>query len=244
MSEFMPLSQLLSSIAILVLAFLIRGIAGFGSGLVAIPLLALMFPLSVVVPVVGLLDYIAASTHGVSQRKSIDWQTLLPLLPFTLLGIVGALYLFKTADAELLRKGLGAFIILFALYTLLFSRQTMRGSRWWAMPGGFLGGFISALFGTGGPFYVIYLRLRNLDKNAFRATAAAIFLIDGSSRILGYLLSGFYSVQILLMVAAAVPMMVLGLYIGGRIHTGLSQQDFQRGISLILIGSGIALLLN
>ena len=30
--------------------------AGFGSGLVAIPLLALMFPLSIVVPVVGLLE--------------------------------------------------------------------------------------------------------------------------------------------------------------------------------------------
>lgn len=244
MFESISLGQGLLAALIVVLAFLIRGVAGFGSGLVAIPLLALMFPLAVVVPAVGLLDYIAASSHGVSQRKHINWRVIWPLLPFTLTGILAALYLFKTLDGHLLRQALGVFIIAFALYTLLFNRQEMRGSSLWAIPGGFLGGFISALFGTGGPFYVIYMRLRNLDKDVFRATAAAIFLLDGSSRILGYFFSGFYSMDILLLVAAGVPMIFLGLSIGGHIHTGLSQRDFQRGISLILIGSGIALLLQ
>lgn len=244
MLETLSLSQLLLSVAIIILAFVIRGIAGFGSGLVAIPLLALMLPLSVVVPVVGLLDYIAASGHGVKYRKSISWRTLLPLLPFTLAGIVLALYLFTTVDGALLQKALGLFIMLFAVYTLTSRGREMKGSVYWAVPGGFLGGFISALFGTGGPFYVIYMRLRDLDKQVFRATAAAIFLIDGSSRILGYFISGFYTLDILLMVGVALPVMWLGLYIGGHIHTSLSQRDFQRGISLILIGSGIALLLK
>lgn len=242
MPEEFSLAQILLSFAIIVLAFLIRGVAGFGSGLVAIPLLALMFPLAMVVPVVGLLDYLAASGHGMKHRKSISWSSILPLLPFTLAGIVTALYLFKTLDADLLRRALGVFVLLFAAYTLLNRAQTLRGSRYWAIPGGFAGGFISALFGTGGPFYVIYLRLMNLDKQVFRATAAAIFLIDGSSRIVGYFVSGFYSMQLIIIVALAIPVMWLGLYIGEHIHTSLSQQDFQRGISLILIGSGVALL--
>ena len=242
MPEEFSLTQILLSFAIIILAFLIRGVAGFGSGLVAIPLLALMFPLAIVVPVVGLLDYLAASGHGMKHRKSISWSSILPLLPFTLAGIVTALYLFKTLDADLLRRALGIFVLLFAAYTLLNRAQALRGSRYWAIPGGFAGGFISALFGTGGPFYVIYLRLMNLDKQVFRATAAAIFLIDGSSRIVGYFVSGFYSMQLILIVALAVPVMWLGLYIGEHIHTSLSQRDFQRGISLILIGSGVALL--
>ncbi|TNF37414.1 MAG: sulfite exporter TauE/SafE family protein [Gammaproteobacteria bacterium] len=238
------LHQILLSIAIIIAAFLIRGIAGFGSGLIAIPLLALMFPLSIVVPVVGLLDYIAATSHGFAHRKHINWKIILPLLPFTLIGIVAALYLFKTVDAHLLRKALGIFVLLFAAYTLFVNTQGLKGSRLWAIPAGLFGGFISALFGTGGPFYVIYMRLQQLDKQIFRATAAAIFLIDGSSRIVGYLVSGFYSLNTLILVAIAIPIMALGLYIGEHIHTSLSQQDFQRGISLILIGSGIALLLQ
>ena len=244
MLETLSLSQLLFSVLIIIAAFLIRGIAGFGSGLVAIPLLALMFPLSIVVPVVGLLDYIAATSHGMKHRKSISWKDIVPLLPFTLAGIIAALYMFKTVDADLLRKLLGVFVLLFACYTLFFNTQGLLGSRLWAIPGGFLGGFISALFGTGGPFYVIYMRLRDLDKQVFRATAAAIFLIDGSSRIVGYFISGFYTMDLILAVVVAVPVMVLGLYIGEHIHTTLSQKDFQRGISLILVASGIALLLQ
>ncbi len=244
MPDIFSVSQIALSILIITIAFLIRGIAGFGSGLIAIPLLALMFPLSIVVPVVGLLDYIAASSHGMKHRRSISWSTIVPLLPFTLIGIILALYLFKTVDAHLLRKGLGVFILLFAFYTLFVKTQGLQGSKYWAIPAGLCGGFISALFGTGGPFYVLYLRIRQLDKQIFRATAAAIFLIDGSSRIVGYFASGFYSMETLILVGVSLPMMALGLYIGEHIHTSLSQKDFQRGISLILIGSGIALVVQ
>lgn len=244
MLETLTLSQVILSILIIIIAFLIRGIAGFGSGLVAIPLLALMFPLAIVVPVVGLLDYISASGHSLKHRKSISWKDIFPLLPFTFIGIIVALYLFKTLDADLLRKALAVFILLFAAYTLFLNPQNVSGSRIWAIPGGFFGGFISALFGTGGPFYVIYMRLRNLDKQVFRATAAAIFLIDGTSRIIGYFLSGFYNLDVIIFVVVSLPLIMIGLHIGGRIHTTLSQQDFQRGISLILVGSGIALLLQ
>lgn len=236
--------QLLLAVLIIILAFLVRGITGFGSGLIAIPLLALMLPLSIVVPMVGLLDYIAANSHGIKHRQSISWDSILPLLPFTLIGVLSALYLFKTVDADILRKALGGFIILYALYSL-FSKATGRqGSRLWAIPAGSFGGFISTLFGTGGPFYVLYLRIRHLDKQAFRATTAMIFVIDGSSRIIGYIFSGFYTTQTLLLVAISLPIMMIGMYVGGHIHTSLSQQDFQRGIGILLIGSGLALLVQ
>jgi uncharacterized membrane protein YfcA len=36
----------------------------------------------------------------------------------------------------------------------------------------------------------------------------------------------------------------VGLYVGGRIHVGLSQRAFVRLVSLILVASGAALLLR
>lgn len=236
-----PLQLLLAALIILG-AYLVRGIAGFGSGLISIPLLALMLPLNIVVPMVGLLDYIASTSHGVKHRQAIQWRDILPLLPFTFTGVLTALYLFKTLDAHLLRSALGGFIVLYAFYSLLSSGPASHGSRLWAAPAGALGGLIGTLFGTGGPFYVIYLRLRQLDKSAFRATAATIFLIDGSSRIVGYFFSGFYELDTMVLLAAALPVMVVGLYIGGHIHTTISQRTFQQAIGLLLIGSGMALL--
>ena len=70
MLETLSLSQLLLAALIILGAYLMRGIAGFGSGLIAIPLLALMMPLTIVVPMVGLLDYIASTSHGLKHRES------------------------------------------------------------------------------------------------------------------------------------------------------------------------------
>lgn len=48
------------------------------------------------------------------------------------------------------------------------------------------GGLICTLFDTGGPFYVMYFKAHGLGKPAFRATFAAVFLIDGTGRLPGY----------------------------------------------------------
>lgn len=244
MLDSLTFTQLGLATAILVVAYFIRGIAGFGSGLVAIPLLALMLPLFIVVPMVGLLDYLAALGHGVKHRERVKWRDLLPLLPFSIIGIVVALYIFKNVDAVLLRKCLGVFIILYAIYTLANIAPHHIGSRLWAIPAGSLGGLIGTLFGAGGPLYVIYLKLRGLDKAAFRATIAMIFVLDGAGRITGFLVSGFYSLDVLFLVTAGLPIMIISMYLGGHIHANISQRDFQRTISFILLGSGTALLLR
>lgn len=244
MLETLTFTQLGLAAVILIAAYFIRGIAGFGSGLIAIPLLALMLPLPIVVPMIGLLDYMAAVSHGIKHRERILWRDLLPLLPFSIIGIVVALYIFKSVDAALLNKYLGAFIILYALYSLADIAPRRIGSRLWAIPAGGLGGLIGTLFGSGGPLYVIYLKLRGLDKATFRATIATIFALDGAGRITGFMLTGFYSVNVMMLVAAGLPIMVISMYVGGHIHANISQRTFQRTISLILLGSGTALLLR
>jgi len=230
--------------AILALAFFVRGIAGFGSGLIAIPLLALFLPLPVVVPLMALLDYLAAATHGLRHRDAIQWRDLLPLLPFTLAGSLIALYLLHHADTEQLKGYLGGFVLLYALYSLSGLAPHSQHSRGWAAPGGLLGGLVGTLFGTGGPFYVIYLHLRTLDKLAFRATVAAVFLIDGAIRLTGYVVTGLVDRDILLLMLAGLPVMLGAMYAGGHVHTTLSQRGFSRLISLLLLGSGLALLLR
>ena len=61
------------SALILLLAYWVRGMAGFGSGLVAVPLLTLMWPVTVVVPVVVALDYLGSASQGVKNVKRVAW---------------------------------------------------------------------------------------------------------------------------------------------------------------------------
>ncbi len=236
--------ELLLALGILIVAYLVRGITGFGSGLIAIPLLALMMPIIIVVPMIGLLDYSASLAHGVKHRRSIQWREIIPLLPFTLIGVLSALYIFKTVDAELLKQILGGFILLYAIYSIFGSTPHGNISRKWSFIGGGFGGLVGTLFGTGGPFYVIYLQLRGLGKTSFRATIATIFMLDGAARIVGYGLSGFYSIDTLILVGAALPVMVIAMVVGGHIHTNITPENFKRAIGLVLLGSGAALLFS
>lgn len=244
MMESLPLTHLPIATLVLALAYLIRGVTGFGSGLVAVPLLAMILPLSVVVPVIALLDFFASLSHGIGNRRTIQWKEIVTLLPFSLLGVLLAIYALKTVDANLLGIGLAVFVIGYAFYSLFSSEQTTQISKFWAIPSGGMGGMINSLFGTGGPFYVIYLRLRALSKPQLRATISMILLLDGIGRLIGYGAAGFFTPSALLLVTAGLPLGGLALYVGGNIQTDLSPRLFQGAVSALLLVSGIALFIQ
>ncbi len=233
--------QISACIAIIFVAYTVKGLSGFGSGLIAIPLLTLLFPLTFVVPVLGLLSYSGTLMQSFHYRKQVVWRDLLPLIPFSILGIFTAIWLLVNVDADHLVLALGIFVILYALYSL--SPVTVHsGSRLWAILAGSCGGLVGALFGTGGPFYVVYLKMRQLDKSAFRATIATVFLIDGGTRMTGYALTGLFTGQVLTLVAILFPVLLLAMYTGHHIHIKINQQRFNQIISLLLLFSGTMLI--
>jgi uncharacterized membrane protein YfcA len=224
-------------------AYLVRGIAGFGSGLIAVPLLTLVAPVTSVVPLVACLDYIGSASQGLKNREQIVWREQLILLPFMVVGIGVGLILLRNVSTGLLAKALGGFVIAYALYQFV-SLPAWRASRIAATYCGFLGGLMGTLFNSGGPFYVMYFSMRALDKQVFRATFAANYLIDGGIRLAAYALMGLFHGDTLVSVAAGLPVAAAGLVLGGHVHTNLSQQVFVRFISLLLVASGAALLLR
>ncbi|MBL4712419.1 MAG: hypothetical protein JKX75_07990, partial [Gammaproteobacteria bacterium] len=70
--------QIIFSITIIFIAYTVKGLSGFGSGLIAIPLLAFMFPLTFIVPVLGLLSYSGTIMQSVQLRKQVVWRDMLP----------------------------------------------------------------------------------------------------------------------------------------------------------------------
>jgi uncharacterized membrane protein YfcA len=239
----MDIQTVLYAALVLFVAYLVRGIAGFGSGLIAVPMLTLVAPVPLVVPLVVSLDYIGSASQGMKNRDSVAWKEQLLLVPFMLVGIGAGLLLLHSISTVVLSKVLGGFVITYAVYQLL-PLPALGSSRLCAILCGCLGGFVGTLFGTGGPFYVMYLKLRDLDKSVFRATFATNFLIDGAIRLVSYAVIGLLRWQLLVYLLAALPIVVAGLYLGGRLQTGWSQTTFVRFISLLLVGSGVALLVK
>ena len=54
-------------------AYVVRGMSGFGAGLVAAPLLAFVLPVHVIVPTTGLLVFILFIFLTLRDRREVIW---------------------------------------------------------------------------------------------------------------------------------------------------------------------------
>ena len=73
-------------------------------------------------------------------------------------------------------------------------------------------------------------------------TISMLFVL-GSVRGAGYIALGAFNRDAMIACAFALPLMMLGAFLGDRIHTNLDQPMFRRFIAVLLIVSGIPLLL-
>lgn len=238
--------DILYAVGVLLLAYFVRGISGFGSGLIAVPLLALRFPLPDVVPFMLISDFSASALVGGVTFKHVEWPEIRRLLPLSLVGVVIGTSLLVSLSPTMLLTILALFILTFALRSLLLKPGAFQPvSTRWAFPAAITGGAVGALFGTGGPPYVIYLSHRIEDKSMLRATLSGLFFMEGLIRILTFLVVGLlHGSQVWLNALYAAPIILAALYIGSHVHARLSNSQMTRLIGLLLLFSSASLLLK
>ena len=228
---------------ILLFAYIIRGITGFGSGLIAIPLLAHFLPLTFVVPMMLALDFIASIVLSRHTHLQVRWDEIRILMPTSLAGmLIGVVLLIKLPHEPLL-VGLGLFVIFFGLRYLFNVHSENPISRWWSLPTGLSGGLIGAMFGTGGPPYAVYLSHRLHDKTQLRGTLSGLFMLEGALRLVTFLFMGLLlQPNIWQSLLLSIPLMGLGLYLGNRVHLEITRRQQLAMIGILLLGSGGSLL--
>jgi uncharacterized membrane protein YfcA len=227
--------------AILLLNFTLRGSLGFG-GALGLPLLALAIPVKILAPawsLVGIVSSVAIVGRG---RAHIDWREFAGVLPGCALGIIAGLFVFKALDAALLGRVLGVFIIVYALYSWWKPDLRVKGMR---SAASVLSGIVGTMFGAMATiFFAMYLDASRMTKEAFRATMSAMILTISIARAAGYAAVGELTRDSLILCAASIPAMGIGLLIGDKLHTGLSPIAFQRFVCIALAACGVALLLT
>lgn len=190
-----------------------------------------------------LLDFVASAILGRANRQHVAWPELKPLIPGSIVGVVAGATLLLTLPKEPLLTALGLLVIAFAVRSVLNLHGTQPISRLWAIPASLAGGTVSALFGTGGPPYVIYLTHRIRDKQMFRATTSLLFLLEGGLRGVVFAVSGLlFQPNLFIYFIAALPLLGVGLWLGSRVHVGLSNAQMTRVVGALLLVSGTSLL--
>ncbi|GAP37486.1 sulfite exporter TauE/SafE family protein [Piscinibacter sakaiensis] len=236
---------LAATAAIVALAYTVYGLTGFGSSIVAVPLLAQFYPLRFVVPMVLLFDLAAGLILGLRNRHRLSRAELLRLLPWLCVGMVAGVTLLVQVPERVLLGALGAFTLLFALWSLLNRRPVRPVSARWAAPAGLAGGAVTALYGTGGPIYTLYLARRLDDAAVFRATIGVLIFVTAAIRLALFSGTGLYAQPGLLALALAMaPAALAGFLLGSRLHARLDRAQAMRVVWSLLIVSGTGLLVR
>ena len=118
-----------------------------------------------------------------------------------------------------------------------------RLSRRWAAPAGLVGGLVGALFGMGGPPYVMYLAGRISDPDAQRATISQMVILNVGLRVMAFALAGLLaSTTLWLAVVALLPVAWAGVWAGHRAHVRLAPSTAARIIAAALFLAGASLI--
>ncbi|GAB3378442.1 sulfite exporter TauE/SafE family protein [Spongiibacter taiwanensis] len=215
------------------------GFAG-GAGVLAVPLLALVMPVSQAValclPLLLVMD--AKAVHY--YWRDVDWPTLKKLIPAAVVGIAAGGLLFGLLPDNALLIGLGLLCLLFGLWTHLLKHLAAlpRASYLW----GSLSGLTSTLVHAGGPPLNIYLLSLAMPKRRWLATAAMFFAAMNLIKIVPYAINGQWHAELLWLSLLLIPVAVFGVWLGYQIQRKLDEARFMQICRLLLLGSGLVLI--
>jgi uncharacterized membrane protein YfcA len=241
---FDSVGQFVVVFAALVLAQGVYVLLGFGAGLIAIGIIAMAMPDVRDVVVLLLLLNLPAELWVVSRSwRIVAWRGLLVLLIGVLVGIPIGSWILKYGDPTFLLGLLGIVLVIFgSAFLLAPSRMRYRIPTWAAAPVGLVSGVLTGLFGTGGPPLIFYFQLRGVDKTVFRGSLMSIFLTMTLIRVPSYAAVGLITATSLWSALTVFPAVLLGAWIGNRIHVTIGEEAFRRVVSTALVMLGILLL--
>lgn len=239
----LPLPALAVCMVAVLSAYVVFGMAGFGTALVAGPVLALYLPLATVVPVLAVLDCVAACVAVARGGRSASGAELKRLVPAMMCGsLLGAALLLHGRPA-LLQAALGLFAVAYAGHALSGRQPAAALPPWAAWPFGAVGGVFSALFGAGGFLYAIYLSNRALAPAVQRVSQSVLIGSSTMTRVVLFLAAGVYADAAVWGLALwLAPAMLAGRALGQRLTVGLSRARFLRVVNGLVLLSGLVLL--
>ncbi len=238
----LPPALLVASLAAFVLAVL-SAIAGFGGGVLLLPIFTALFGLRVAVPILTLTQLSSNSARVWLNRRELRR----PLIGWFSLGaipcaVAGGLLL---AHAPLvpLKRVLGLFLIGVVIWRHLQHRPRPPAQPSFALVGA-ASGLGSALLGSVGPLTAPFFLALGLTRGAYIGTEAASALTMHLTKIATYGAGDLLTGRVLLFGLALTPSTLLGTWVGKKIVGRISERVFVLFVELGLVAAGVLFLVG
>ena len=244
---------------ILLLVFMssafIKGWSGFGTNLIAMPILVTMlaFGLDQGVTIVISVN-VFMNIAILIENKKFNIRSLNNIKMLVVFGviftIVGAYFLKSPENAQALKIIAGSVITLLALYRIYttffeFKRHiNVETMSKYFIPVGIISGFFNGIAGLGGLPVLILLSNTNMERNKFRTTLVSYFLVMNIVAIIGYAVAGNYTTFVFSSIGLMIIPSVIACMAGVWLSRRVSDKLFSRVMLGILLFMGVNLIVN
>jgi uncharacterized membrane protein YfcA len=236
----LPLTLLV--MAILFCTTFTRSTLGFGDALLAMPILALVIDIRMATPLVAFVGTTTALTILLQGWRTVDLRAAWRLILASFVGIPVGLLLLKGVPEGLVKAVLGVVLMLFGLYNLARPELPALRHGGLAYLFGFIAGILGGAYNTNGPPIVMYGTLQRWSPERFRATLQGYFVPTGLLILLGHGAAGLWTPQVFWLFGCSFPLIMLGVFLGGRLNQAIPKARFERVLYFFLIGIGILLM--
>jgi len=223
--------------------FFIQSVIGFAGGLVALPFLLCVMPLSEAVSYISIFYLLSTPIYLIKEWPDVDKKLLKNLAISSFFGVVAGIIVLKYGRPLILKKALGVFIILFVLNSLR-TRANVPANPKLKPLFGFLGGFFSGVFSTGGPLYVMIVQKETSNIKTFRATMFGTLGLVTVMRIPVLIAGGVMTMNEIYNSLYVLPFFILALFLGKKVYLKLDDILIKKIILALLFVSGCILIIN
>jgi uncharacterized membrane protein YfcA len=219
-------------------------VSGFGSSVFFVPLAGLLFDFQTTLALTGILHIFSTSAQVILFRKSINWRLMLLIgIPSVLMVVLGA-WLNNKINLKYAELTMGIFLILFSLIFLIKKQLAVQPTRFNAISGGSVAGFLAGLIGTGGAIRGATLAAFALPKATFVATSAGIDFAVDVSRSIVYVSNGYLRAEYYWYLPVMFVLAYAGAWTGKKILDKIPQQIFRIIVLLLILAVGLLMLIS
>lgn len=220
----------------------VRGFTGFGSALVMVPVLAVLWsPTEAVATALG-LGFVGSLQLVPPAAPQAGWRDLGPMALATALFTPIGTAILIGVDPETVRKIIAALILIITV--IMLRGWQYRGPRG-ALPGfvaGAIGAVINGIAAIGGPAAVLYLISLKDDVVTQRANIVIQVSLMGIFGLAYLAFAGEFRLSDLVHVLVLAIPMLLGTWTGGRLFLRLPAAAFRRIVMWTLVIMSVTIL--
>ena len=224
---------------IILLSGLIQGITSFGFSLVAVPLLAIIMPLKIVVPMLVIFSLIMNSIILYNIRDYINLKKITLLVISAIIATPIGANILLNVDEKILQLIVGIIVTISAISFHFGYKIKVRNEKIAYIPVGIMSGILNGSVSLSGPPIILFLTNQRVEKQNFRATLTAYFWILNIVTIITYIIKKMISTEVLIFTGYLLPALLIGVVIGIRFGNKIKEDNFEKITILLIIAMGI-----